>query len=346
MKKILSILTFLIALPCAAQTEVSSFAPGNGEGVTYFLPDTKLEVAVTVNCITRTAGEFAAYADRFLRLTDVIKNDEKYWEIVDVKVVTEGVPCKEKAYTIKLNSNSSASNIFLNEDGIINSINREPEPLEEDAFEERESELIDPHNYLTEEILQATSTAKMAELVSKEVYQIRESKLAITRGNADNMPKDGLSMQLMLDELNRQERSLTSLFVGTCDTISHTFYLDITPVPGEDIKKNILFRFSRKLGVVNSDDLAGAPVYYDLAAQGTVEQPAEKGKTVKREGVCYIVPGRAKIKVYNSAKVFAEKELSIAQFGSVEILSKKLFNKNKTTKVLFDTATGAIISIE
>ena len=33
----------------------------------------------------------------------------------------------------------------------------------------------------------------MAELVSREIYAIRESKMAITRGTADNMPKDGVS---------------------------------------------------------------------------------------------------------------------------------------------------------
>lgn len=345
MKKILSALLFLAVLPCMAQTEVSSFNSGNGEGVTYFLPDTKFEVAVTVNCITRKAGEFAPYADRFLRITDVISKDDKYWEIVDVKVSTAGTPCNDKAFTIKLNS-SSASNIFLNEDGIINSINREPAEETEENVEVKRKEYIDPRQYMTEEILQATSTAKMAELVSKEIYLIRESKLAITRGNADNMPKDGLSMQLVLEELHRQEMAFTSLFVGSIDTIPHTFYIDVTPARGADLKKDILFRFSRKLGVVNSDDLAGAPVYYDLSDLSVNERPEKEIEKVKREGVCCIVPGRANIKVYNNAKVFAEEELPVAQLGTVEILSKKLFNKDKETEVLFDTATGAVISIE
>ena len=33
-----------------------------------------------------------------------------------------------------------------------------------------------PRDFLTEEILMASSTAKMAELVAKEIYNIRESK--------------------------------------------------------------------------------------------------------------------------------------------------------------------------
>ena len=35
---------------------------------------------------------------------------------------------------------------------------------------------INPRDFLTEEILMAGSTAKMAELVAKEIYNIRESK--------------------------------------------------------------------------------------------------------------------------------------------------------------------------
>ena len=35
-----------------------------------------------------------------------------------------------------------------------------------------------PREFLTEEILMASSTAKMAELVAKEIYNIRESKNA------------------------------------------------------------------------------------------------------------------------------------------------------------------------
>ena len=39
---------------------------------------------------------------------------------------------------------------------------------------------INPRDFLTEEILMAGSTAKMAELVAKEIYNIRESKNALS----------------------------------------------------------------------------------------------------------------------------------------------------------------------
>ena len=43
----------------------------------------------------------------------------------------------------------------------------------------------------------ASSTAKMAELVAKEIYNIRESKNALLRGQADNTPSDGAQLKIM-----------------------------------------------------------------------------------------------------------------------------------------------------
>ena len=74
---------------------------------------------------------------------------------------------------------------------------------------------VNPKDFLTEEILMASSTAKMAELVAKEIYNIRESKNALVRGQADNMPKDGAQLKLMLDNLEEQ----------TCDDRNVLWYI-------------------------------------------------------------------------------------------------------------------------
>ena len=58
----------------------------------------------------------------------------------------------------------------------------------------------------------AGSTAKMAELTAKEIYNIRESKNLIIRGQADAMPKDGALNEVRPDNLNKQEKALTEMF--------------------------------------------------------------------------------------------------------------------------------------
>ena len=348
MKQIAFLIFSLAALPCLAQTDVSSFLSGTAEGAVYSLPATTIEITVDAICVKRTPGEFHRYADKFLRLNNVISAEEKYWELQNVNVELTGKADPQKMFTVKLN-NSTASNLQLTEEGIlagINTDNHKEETAPLVAAAKRKS--IDARQYMTEEILQATSTAKMAELVAKEIYSIRESKLAIVKGQAENMPQDGVSMQLVLDELDKQEKAYLALFTGTTDTTSVSRKIYFTPTAESDTVKSILFRFSRKLGVVDNENLAGAPVYYDFRNLNSVyiPLPDEVKKPLKKEGICYNVPGKAEFRIYTTIKALYNSELPIAQLGTTEILSKALFNKGARTKVTFDTATGAIINIE
>ena len=349
-KNILYILTCLFAaLPLSAQTEVGAYKNGEASGVTYYLPNTVLDITLEAIEITRTPGEFSAYAGNYLHITDAISKPEKYWEISSVTIKQLGTPNPEKMYTIKLAEGSSAANVQLSKEGILQAINTRFTEEAPQAKKSTAKQLPDPKSYLTSEILQATSTAKMAELTSKEIYAIRESKLAITRGQAENMPKDGLSMQLVLAELSMQEQSLKSLFVGTCDTVRYTCNIKLTPTMESDTTKAVLFRFSRKLGILKNNDLAGAPIYYDFKNLFSIPQPADNGKkkkAPKKEGVFVNIPGKAAVKIYSPTKVYFEEELPFAQLGTTESLSKELFNKNVTTKVVLDKATGGVIKIE
>ena len=196
-------------------------------------------------------------------------------------------------------------------------------------------------------MLQASSTAKLAELTAKEIYAIRESKLAITRGQSENMPKDGQAMQIMLDELDKQEQALTELFIGRSDTLAQEMRITIEPREKCDTTKAVLLRFSKKIGFVSKDNLAGEPIYYNMRDLKSVKFPTEeelkKMKPVKKEGICYNIPGKAEIEIYTQTRKLAKKEIPIAQLGTTEVLSRTHFGKNNTTKVIFDTATGGII---
>lgn len=353
MKKFILFSLMLTTLPLIAQTEVNSFFSGTNEGATYCLPDTRIEITVNAVCITHTLGEFNRYAERFLRINNAITEAASHWEITGIEVKTCGIPNPEKMYTIKFNG-STACNINLCRDGIIKSINvKEQEEKKETGSTQQPpggSNSIDATQYMTEEMLQSTSTAKLAELTAKEIYSIRESKLAIIRGESENMPKDGHSMQLVLSELEKQEKAFTELFTGHADTIYNSRTYSIEPALGNDTAKAIMFRFSRKLGFVDKEDLAGEPIYYSLHDLKTVHIPAqnepEKKRVLKKEGICYNIPGKADFALFTRSRKLFNAELGIAQFGTTEILSKDFFNKKNTTRVIFDTSTGGIISIE
>lgn len=348
MKKLI-ILTGLLAATTAvsAQTEVTAgVTRGKEYGVTYALPKTQIEIEVKANKVNYTPGEFSKYADRYLRLNNLSADPEEYWELVSVQAKSVGIPDSEQTYFVKMKDKTVAPLIELTEDGIIKSINvpfntsKTPAAKVTPALQKKQ---INPRDLLTEEILLANSSAKMAELVAKEIYNIRESKNALVRGQADNMPKDGEQLKLMLDNLEEQERALTEMFSGVRNKEEKTFTIRLTP--GSELANEIAFRFSKKLGVVANNDLAGEPVYINLKNLKTLNVPQDDGKK-KLDGIAYNVPGKAFVTLTNGKNKLFEGELPVTQFGTIEYLAPALFNKKSTTKVSFNPTTGGLIKVD
>ena len=220
MKKfILSSLVLMAAATAGvqAQTEVTPYTPGvTAEGITYFLPHTRLHITVTATKTTHTPGEYARFAQRYLRLADVTTAPYDEWSLTSVELTPYGVPDKTQAYTIKLKSKTSAPLVGLSRDGVLLSVNTEapevPELPGPSVERDKTARKFNPADYKTEEILSAGSTTKMAELTANEIYDIRESRTALIKGEADNMPKDGAQLKIMLDQLALQEQALSQLF--------------------------------------------------------------------------------------------------------------------------------------
>lgn len=349
MKKLIIATGLLMATSAHAQTEVlTGVTRGKDYGVVYMLPKTEIEIEIKAKKISYTPGEFGKYADRYLRMSDVPVVAEEYWELSGIKVRSAGIPDSEATYFVKMKDKTVAPLLTLTEDGIVESINvpygggkeKRMEPLV--AATRRKT---NPRDFLTEEILMTNSTAKMAELVAKEIYNIRESRNALLRGQADNMPQDGAQLKIMLDNLNKQEEAMTEMFSGTRDEEVRTFTVRLTP--DKEFDKEIVFRFSRKLGIVAVNDLAGEPYYISLKDLKKINIPEEDEKKKKKlEGIAYNVPGQALVTLTDGRKKLYEGEIPVTQFGIVEYLAPVLFNKSSTIKVYFDTSTGGLLKID
>lgn len=347
MKTSLIALTLLASCGATAQ-EVSVYTPGaTPEGVVYYLPKTEIEVQVTATRVTYIPGDFCQYANRYLRLTDLSSQPDTYWELNSIRVQSVGVPDPERAYAVKLKDKSVASQVELTPEGIVRAINTtapaEKPPQAQAA--QVATPLLNPRQFLTEEILMAGSKAKMAELVAREIYNIRESKNSLTRGQADYMPKDGSALKLMLDNLDQQEKALTSLFTGQKEHQQQVFTLRFTP--NDSVKSQVAFRFSQRLGVLKSDDLAGTPYYLSIQSQETLPPADPEASSKKKlEGVIYNIPGKALVKLSTPEKTYFEGELPVTQFGTTETLTDNLFNKKINTRVIFNPNTGGIVKID
>lgn len=331
-----------------AQTEVlSGVTRGKDFGVVYTLPKTELQVDIKVTKVTYIPGEFGRYADRYLRLTDISGEAAEYWTLNDVIARSAGIPDSEKSYFVKMKDRTVAPLMELTADGIVKSINipinkaKADESLEVFPPKKR----LDPKDFLTEEILMASSTAKMAELTAREIYNIRESRNALVRGQADNMPKDGEQLKLMLDNLDEQEAAMLELFTGITHKEEKVFTVNLSPE--KERNNEIIFRFSKKLGVVAANDLAGEPIYFTLTNLNAIAIPDEDGKKKSNiSGIAYNVPGKARVTITDGKNKLFENDLPITQFGVVEYLAPELFNKNSTVKVTFNPNTGGLIKVD
>lgn len=353
MKQLILATGLLMATSAYAQTEVlTGVTRGKDYGVVYSLPKTQIELEIKANKVNYTPGEFSKYADRYLRLTNISAEPDEYWELTGVKVKSVGVPNSDATYFVKLKDKTVAPLMELTEDGIVKTINV---PYSQNNGAKKtvlpapaNKKEANPRDFLTEEILMASSTAKMAELVAKEIYNIRESKNALLRGQADNMPSDGAQLKIMLDNLNLQEDAMTKMFSGIRKKEERTFFVRLTP--DKEFTNEVAFRFSKKLGVVANNDLAGTPFYISLKDLKTVKMPQEdekKGKKKKEpEGVAYNVPGQALVTLTDGKKKLYEGELPVTQFGIMEYLAPVLFNKNSTIKVYFDPNTGGLLKVD
>lgn len=349
--KILAFTTLLAltVININAQTQVTKFTPGiDANGVNYALPRTALNIQVLSNSTSYYPGEFCKYAERYLHIKNVRQTAETKHVISEIQVQSFGTPDTTKFYTIKLKDKSIAPFVELSSEGLILSINTNHDgntDIVNIVKPEHKKNKLNPNEYLTEEILSANSIAKMAELTAAEIYDIRESKNAIMKGQVETMPKDGASLKIVIDELDKHEAALMQLFIGYEESNSEVKTFDF--IPSSDKDNTILFRHSGKLGFVDNDDLAGNAYMIEVKNLHTTPKVEVNSKEKKKlEGVMYNMPSMANVKIYTNQQTYLEKNIPIAQYGNEDILTNTLFNKGATTKVIFNHATGAIEKIE
>lgn len=353
MKNLILAACLLIASPLLAQTKVvkRNAVKANDFGITYSLPKTTLVVVAEVTKTTREAGPYYQYAEKYLGVRDVITHDETTYELTDVNLLNRGVPNPDRTYIVEFRSGTVAPYAYLTEDGLLCAINAEYTPEDEESAAEASAStsstaLTDP-SVFSEELLMAGSTARQAEVAARQIYRIRESRMGILTGDADNLPPDGEAMKIVISELESQERALTNLFTGV--TRTETSEYEVTIVPETDLSDEIIFRFSRRMGIVDADDLGGEPVYMNLTAIDRApaldEKEAEK-KEKSLKGIVYNIPGKASVELSMGGKPLWEGDVMVTQFGTCEGLAPVMFEDKKApVKVYFYPETGAIKQI-
>ncbi|MDR0685967.1 MAG: DUF4831 family protein [Dysgonamonadaceae bacterium] len=348
-------LFLLISLGIHSQTNVikMSATKSTNYGVGYFLPKTVLILEANCSRTVRKSGIYARYAERFLRLDpqSVIMEDGIICNLNGIKVRSSGVADKREGYLIEFKSKTTAPFVCLTEEGLICAINA-------DYIPEMPTVAVTPAvagitstvgagSVLAEEYFRAGSTMKMAEIAAKRIYELRESRNDLLTGNADNAPRDGEGMRIVLAELESQERALTELFTGTSTT--ETFDAEFEIEPETEVEKEVIFRFSKYNGIVDADDLSGSPVYINIrrAEEEAPEVIVDSRKKEKESsGIVYNIPGKASVEVYFGVNLLYKNTFQIVQFGRKQTLATSLLEDRKApVRIHFYPETGAIKQI-
>jgi len=354
MKRLLTATLLTATLAGSAQTDVRPYLPGTSqEGITYCLTKTAVRAVVQVEKTAYTPGELAHYAGKYLNRSDVQTSPHTAFRIVSAKLSPFGMADTTKMFVVRLNPKTAATNVAKADDGRLLAINAEPEKEQEliPFVKGERQEQPDVRRYMTEEMTNAGTSAKRAELAAIEIFDIRDSKNQLNRGQADFMPKDGEQLRIMLDNLNRQELALTQLFEGTTskDTTEYVF----TFCPATDTTRTVLFRFSERWGMTDAEDYSGQPFFLNVENMKALPVPVvpadkKKKKTQHNPNALYVnMPGRMHVTLTDiSGRRLAGQDFNAGQFGNVDMLSSELFNKKFTTHITFDPIAGGILHIE
>ena len=336
-----------------AQTSVTPFDASKDHlnGITYSLPKTELNIVITARCTIEKPGPFYQYAERYLATKDIITINNETWQIDNIEIKSNAIADPNRTFQVAIDNKGIANNITYANDNIIAGVNvlsdwldKSDESDKSDKSDNSQLSIINSQfNYsvLNEDALVATSIPKMAEMVARQIYHIRESRTALLSADLDQMP-DGEALKTMLAQLDKEEAELVAFFVGksTYYTITKTYSIS----PDDDLKDHVIARISSAEGLIDANNVIGEPIY--LNVEGTyINAPLTDPKKEKApKGFYYNVPGKAKITV-ESHDFATQTTLPIAQFGYTTYLNAQLTN-NKTARITFNPELGTILKIE
>ena len=352
MKRLLIILLFVIchlsfSYVVAQPVSTPMKAGRTAEGVTYFLPKTAIRFNLLIEKKTYTPGEYAKYAEKYLGMTGIEQEQQVTYSVANYNISQIGMRDTSKCYSVELKGKSETAEIKLSEDGVLLAINEEPAKLKLNPpfMPAPKVPAVDPHQFQNDDVRSAGSMAKKAEMTVNQILELQEHRQQLITGEADDMPQDENQLRLMIAEIDRQREALTSLFTGT--TVRDTVEQIVTVCPEKEVQREVIFRLSKKLGIVDKDDLSGIPYYMTIEDLHRTNSQKYGTAENKKDGGFYVnVPGRLRVTLYEGITPILTEEHPAPQFGQTMLLSANLFNKRYATRLLLDPLTGAMLRLD
>lgn len=359
MKKILAYISAaLILSACASTTPLETSVSKLGEEPSdvqaqyiYGLPQTLLKVEVTFRESMQVPGPFADYAERYLGISEVIRQKSSQWKLADVKITSFTEPDPGHFYSINVLEGEFVRESLdrLLKDGVLldgtESLHEtaKGEGLESaqkpdylnyvdlgvyNNFEERTETmyktLVTDTSYVQVPVQRTVVEQKSPSTKAREaadfLLEIRLRRFEMLTGEYEVYP-DGEAMEAALKKLDQMEASYLSLFTGKTLTNLKKKTWFVVPEEGGESSRLTLAMFSEQLGFIPAELLEGLPLDIQITPQGTTEKLGSHFETTganqTRNRLYYRMPDVAEIKVMYGADVLSEQRISIYQAGAL-----------------------------
>ena len=258
MKRIILIATLFAGITCFGQNQVfkveeyASAQPLKNSSFYYMLPQTTLQLDVTVTKTKEIQGCYSAYAEKLLGLSNVISGNRTTYKLKEVNIVPLTLPDTTQMYLVELSAKQTKSQ-FLNQlyqkqgiavSQVISSNYTITTAKVPDFFKNYAnlsySEMDDA--YLETQIINGVVTqvpANKTKVVSKtEAQQAQEAADFIEKIKKDRyelligineVAYTGDAIAYMVEQLNQLEQNYLALFTGFTIVEEETQTLIITP---------------------------------------------------------------------------------------------------------------------
>ena len=346
MKKIGLLLTGAMMV-CAASAQVLE----QGEsGLVYYSPKTALNLEFTYIVETRERGVFSDFSEDMLGVKDVVKETATIYTLHDVHVGTSTTTDYSRPHKVSAESGIPML-LSINEKGLLTGYNIAPEQKHPAAPKHEHSQQPGGKSRITstspapypEEVLKAASLNAQAYEAAKQIFHLREMRMYLLNGEVEHAPADGKAMELVLAELDKQERILTELFVGKTDKSLEQKSVRIEPTNAG----HLLF-FSEENGFTDGDNIDADTIEVRMVCQphyNKAEDLSKKKKGVELSPIVYNIPGYCGVNIFYKGQNIASRAIPVAQLGIDVALPKSMFTDKELPHIVFSEKTGNITSI-
>ena len=314
---LLGIVLLLGFTACAPKMRVTKLDPSRAYAKgydVYYLPQTALDITVTLRQETYTPGPYSAFAESLLGIAGDAPQAGDHWRIDSVAVATSEEADYTAAFAVKRPKGSTFPEwLTLTKSGLLMAASTAPAftPQGQSQRDGRAdwppftdlstAQFVADKSSIFYSVVQRDTTfvrvpvqrnvvvkesvEEKAKQAADLIFALRKKRVELICGDAE-LPTAPRMLQEMLDEISRVEAQYLSLFIGRWTSRKHAVRLRYTPSAKES--SSMLCRFSTQSGICPTSELSATPLLIHVQRlEGPIGYPAEAKLPPLKNGLYY-----------------------------------------------------------